>query len=217
MWSWFGGGAAAKKNAPKNAIINLREQLDMLSKREKHLEQQVAEQNAIARKHASTSKQLAFAALKRKKVHEKALENTQNQIATLEQQIYSLESATLNSETLRVMKDAGQAMRTINGGINIDKVEETIEEIRESAAVANEIGEAITRVNLGYEYDEDDIAKEFEELEQEMLDDKMIGAPVVPVNQVGNGEKGKTPVHVSKQEEDEEEELKKLQAEMMMS
>ena len=57
MWSWFGGGAATKKNAPKNAIINLREQLDMLSKRERHLEQQVAEQDAVARKNVSTNKQ----------------------------------------------------------------------------------------------------------------------------------------------------------------
>lgn len=56
MWGWFGGGAAAKKNAPKNAIINLREQLDMLSKRERHLEQQIAEQDAIARKNVATNK-----------------------------------------------------------------------------------------------------------------------------------------------------------------
>ena len=57
MWGWFGGGAAAKKNAPKNAIISLREQLEMLSKRERHLEQQVAEQDAVARKNVSTNKQ----------------------------------------------------------------------------------------------------------------------------------------------------------------
>jgi len=56
MWGWFGGGAAAKKNAPKNAIINLREQLDMLTKRERHLEQQIADQDAAARKNISTNK-----------------------------------------------------------------------------------------------------------------------------------------------------------------
>ena len=56
MWGWFGGGAAAKKNAPKNAIINLREQLDMLTKRERHLEQQIADQDAIARKNVSINK-----------------------------------------------------------------------------------------------------------------------------------------------------------------
>jgi len=217
MWSWFGGGAAAKKNAPKNAIINLREQLEMLSKRERHLEQQVAEQDAIARKNVSTNKQIARAAILRKKAHEKSLLNTQNQITTLEQQIHTLEAATLNFETLRVMKDAGQAMKAVHGGMDIDKVEETMENIRESAAVVSEIGDAITRVNFGLEIDEEDIAREMEDLEQEILDKKIIGAPVVPVSQVGSGEKGKTAVHESREEDDEEAELRKLQADMMMS
>lgn len=56
MWSWFGAGGQAKKDAPKNAILSLRQQLDMLQKREKYLENQMAEQDAVARKHISTNK-----------------------------------------------------------------------------------------------------------------------------------------------------------------
>lgn len=57
MWSWFGGGAAQKrKDAPKNAILSLRQQLDMLQKREKHLENQMAEQDVVARKNVSANK-----------------------------------------------------------------------------------------------------------------------------------------------------------------
>ena len=50
-----------KKNAPKTAIINLREQLEILQKREAHLEKQIAEQDALARKHVSTNKNCKFA------------------------------------------------------------------------------------------------------------------------------------------------------------
>lgn len=57
MWSWFGGAAAQKrKDAPKEAILMLREQLDMLKKRENHLDNQIAEQEAAARKHVNTNK-----------------------------------------------------------------------------------------------------------------------------------------------------------------
>lgn len=57
MWGWFGGAAAQqRKDAPKKAILQLRSQLDMLQKREKHLENQMAEQDAIARKNISTNK-----------------------------------------------------------------------------------------------------------------------------------------------------------------
>lgn len=57
MWGWFGGGAAQKrKDSPKNAILGLRSQLDMLQKREKYLQSQIDEQEALARKHVNTNK-----------------------------------------------------------------------------------------------------------------------------------------------------------------
>jgi charged multivesicular body protein 4A/B len=57
VWGWFGGGAAQKKkDSPKNAILDLRSQLDMLQKRERHLMTQMDEQDAIARKNISTNK-----------------------------------------------------------------------------------------------------------------------------------------------------------------
>ena len=57
MWGWFGGQAAQKRrDAPKKAILGLREQLDMLQKRERHLESQMAEADATARKNITSNK-----------------------------------------------------------------------------------------------------------------------------------------------------------------
>jgi charged multivesicular body protein 4A/B len=57
MWSWFGGQSAQKRrDAPKEAILGLRAQLEMLQKREKHLETQIAEQEGIAKKNVTTNK-----------------------------------------------------------------------------------------------------------------------------------------------------------------
>lgn len=57
MWGWFGGASAQKrKDAPKNAILMLRQQLDMLQKREKHLESQMADQDTLARKNLTSNK-----------------------------------------------------------------------------------------------------------------------------------------------------------------
>ena len=58
MWgSWFGGQNAQKrKDAPKKAILDLRQQLDMLQKREKYLETQMAQQDEIARKNVTSNK-----------------------------------------------------------------------------------------------------------------------------------------------------------------
>lgn len=61
MASWgfgslWGGNAAKKKDSTKNAILGLRSTLEMLSKREKHLQNQMDEQDAIARKNVSSNK-----------------------------------------------------------------------------------------------------------------------------------------------------------------
>jgi hypothetical protein len=57
FFSYFGGGAAAKRNnASKEAIVKLRQQLEMLRKREIHTEKQMLEQDAIARKNVTTNK-----------------------------------------------------------------------------------------------------------------------------------------------------------------
>jgi charged multivesicular body protein 4A/B len=63
MFSWFGGSASsqARKDAPKKAILGLRQQLEMLQKREKHLESQIQEQDNIARKNVSSNKAGMFA------------------------------------------------------------------------------------------------------------------------------------------------------------
>lgn len=53
---WFGGGGQAKKEAPKKAILQLRGQLEMLTKREKHLQNQMDEQDNLARKFVSSNK-----------------------------------------------------------------------------------------------------------------------------------------------------------------
>lgn len=56
MWSWFGGGSSQnRKDSPKNAILGLRSQLDMLQKRQTHLENQIADQDAAARKQVAAN------------------------------------------------------------------------------------------------------------------------------------------------------------------
>jgi hypothetical protein len=45
---------------------------------------------------------------------------------TLEREIYSIETANINKETLEAMKNASNAMKHIHGGLTIDKVDQTM-------------------------------------------------------------------------------------------
>jgi hypothetical protein len=116
------------------------------------------------------------------------------------------------------------------------------EDLREQHAIGEEIGEAITQSIGNQGLDEAELDDELEALQQEVLDDKMLHTGQVPVaDQIGrlpsapdtgkfanaprlksdedsrlirSAVKGKAPVIA--EEEDEEEELRKLQAEMAM-
>lgn len=223
MWGWFGGGAAQKrKDTPKNAILGLRAQLEMLQKRERHLQTQIDEQDAIARKNVNTNKNAAKAALRRKKTHEHSLDQTVSQIGTLEQQINAIESANINRETLVAMEKASQAMAQIHGKLTPEKVDETMEKLREHNAMSEEIVAAMTNATIGDYVDDVDLEEELEQLQQEQLDEQMLTTGNVPVSDAVH--KMPTPANTEPQsskkqaveEDDEEAELRKLQAEMAM-
>lgn len=178
---------------------------------------------------------VAKAALRRKKAFEHQLEQTQSQMMTVEREISSIETANINKETLDAMKNAQQAMKTIHGNLTIDKVDQTMEDLREQHAIGEEIAEALTQGSVQTGVDEDELDEELADLQQEELDNKMLKTGTVPVSDqiqrmpnaaVGErkfllfmrDQRNHTDNGAAKrrEEEDEEEELKKLQAEMAM-
>lgn len=167
---------------------------------------------------------MARTALRRKKMHEKNLEGLQGQMDSLESQLNAIESANLNYETMKAMKQGSKALKHIHGNLNIDKVDQTMDEIEEQVALGQEINNAISRPVAGLEMDEEELNDELENLEQEILEEKMVGAGRAPTSALpGATEKSSVPagknrpVAASKEEEEEdseEEELRRLQAEM---
>ena len=64
---------------------------------------------------------------------------------------------------------------------NIDKVDQTMDSIREQMELTNEISDAISNpVNVGIDNDEEELKRELEELEAEKLDEVLIRAQGVP-------------------------------------
>ncbi|CEP63589.1 ESCRT-III subunit protein SNF7 LALA0_S08e06040g [Lachancea lanzarotensis] len=226
MWSYlFGTGATSKnKDAPKKAILDLREHITLLGKKEAHLQSQVTVQEQSARQQlAKNNKVGAKNALKRKKTYESQLVKIQAQMDSLEQQLYSIESANLNLETMKAMKQGASAMKNIHKGMDIDKVDETMDEIREQVELGEEISDAISRpLHAGAEVDEDEIDEELEALAAENVKQEVIPPqklPSVPQDKVREWQPPQKAQGEEQEEEDEEEDederaLRELQAEM---
>lgn len=208
--SWWGGG---KKDSTKDAIVSLRTHIEMLSKREAFYEKKIEEQTKLAKSLVTTNKSAARNALRRKKKHEEELEKTQNQVIMFEQQLGALENANLNKETMKVMKQGAAAMKQINKGMDIDKLDNTMEDMRDQVALHEEISDAISRPLQ--EEDTLDLEQDLEELEQEALDERMVGAGRAPASVLPEVPTGESKDKESEANgEDEDEELKQLEAEM---
>lgn len=221
MWNYlFGGNKQQKKELPKKAIVELREHIQMLNKKRTHLELQISDQDQLARKHLATNKALAKNALKRKKGYEANLLKIENQIDSLETQLTAIEGANLNLETMKAMKQGAQAMKQIHGEYDVDKVETTMDDIREQVELAEEISEAISRPVGGEYVDEDELDEELAALQEEENEAKeqhkqpaaktSVSSPELPEFPTVTRNK---PQAVAEDDEDEEA-LRALQAEM---
>lgn len=127
------------------------------------------------------------------------------------EQVNALESANINQETLQAMKAGSEALKVIHGSMcvlssqpplfhdyillifrpsslhhtfrTIDKVDATMDSIREQMEITNEISNAISNpLVTGNELDEDELKDELAALEQEELNDRLLGADHVPVH-----------------------------------
>jgi len=207
----FGG-----KNEPKNeissseALQKLRENEELLTKKQEHLEKQIEEQLEIAKINGTKNKRASLQALKRKKRLEQQLAQNDGALMTLQNQRQALEDAKANTDIFNVMREAGRALKNTHKDLDIDKVEELVDEIKEQQQIANEISQVISDPRgFGLDADEDELLKELEEIEQEQQARKLIEAdvtlPEVPSHSLVEKEKQKP----SRSKEDEElEELK---------
>lgn len=174
MWNYLFGGPKQKKELPKKAIVELREHILTLTKKAAYLESQVKEQDAVARKNVSTNKNVARLALKKKKKLEGDLLKIGNQIESLETQLNAIESANLNLETMKAMKQGAKAIKQIHSDFDIDKVDETMDDIREQVEASEEISEAISRPLATDYVDEDELDEELAALQEEEVESNLV-------------------------------------------
>lgn len=120
-------------------------------------------------------------------------------LTTIEYQREALENANTNTEVLKIMGGAAKALKAAHNNMDVDKVEDLMDEVREQQQIAEEISNVISNpIGFGQDVDEDELMKELEELEQEELDKQLLetgepaeALPEVPTTDLPAKAKGK--------------------------
>lgn len=132
----------------------------MLLKKQEYYERLIKEQEAIIKANGTKNKKVALAALKKKKRLEKQMETQEGTLTTLEFQREALENANTNTEVLKNMGLAAKALKTVHNSMDVDKVEDLMEDVREQQQMAEEIVNVITdKSAFGQNIDEDELIK----------------------------------------------------------
>ncbi|KAF8639796.1 hypothetical protein AX17_001055 [Amanita inopinata Kibby_2008] len=213
---YFGGRKDPKQSA-RDAIVELRQHVLMIDKKEEYLQKKIEEDLNKARVNAVSNKQVATSALKRKKANEAELQRLSGTRLQLEMQINTLESANLNAQTMAAMKKGSDALKIIHGTLTIERVDATMSAVNEQRELANEIAETISHPAYGaLDIDEDELKAELEELEQEELNERLAEADHVPAHIPSGAQKTTTAPRTVAVEDDEEAQLRELQASLSM-
>ena len=109
-------------------------------------------------------------------MYEQQKQHTQGARFNLETQLLAIENANINMETLKAMKMGSATMKNMHGEMNVDRVDATMDDIREQMDLANEINAAISTPLGGFDMglDEDELEAELEQLEQAEMDRAML-------------------------------------------
>ncbi|KAF3353584.1 hypothetical protein VdG1_08251 [Verticillium dahliae VDG1] len=218
--SWWGGGSNQKQKQAKvkETVLAMKSHVDMLQKKETHLQQQIDQLEADAKAVVGKNRNEALRILKRKNLKQKEYDQTYAARMAMETQQSALDMANLNQEQYRQTTAINEAMKQIGAGISVEKVDDMMESIREQSAMNDEISQAMAAP--AGQLEDEDLEAELEALQEAQLDEAMLNTGSVPVSakikdlpSAANGElKGKA----VPQESEEEAELRKLQAEMAM-
>lgn len=175
----FGKKKAAPPPAqdPTVVIASIRNNLDMLDKREQHIQKRIEQAVVEARaKAAKKDKNGALFCLKRKKLYEQEVSKLQGARITLENQALALESASVNIEVFKTVEAGTKAMKQVRGNIDADKIDDLMDDMAEEKETADQISDAISRPAQDL-FDDEELMNELAELEELELDEQLMAAP----------------------------------------
>lgn len=128
-------------------------------------------------------------------------------MSNIQEMHQKIEEAAMDKMTLDAQKKAAKELKTIYKGTSIEKIEDDMDNIRETIENANDISNALAQ---NFSVDLGDVDDELERLMNEDIEDQILGMKEVPKGKISSGTEKKS---VKQEEEEDDEEFKKLEAE----
>jgi charged multivesicular body protein 4A/B len=192
FFGFFGKKTNKNKDAEKgksggtaDIINNLRDQVDMLDKRNNAILKRIDAAVLTAKqKMEKKDKNGALIALKKKKLYEAEIEKNQGIQLVLENQIYSLEGATMQKNIVDALAMGNKSIKKLNTELSPEKIDALMDDIQEETDNFKAINEAMSQP-LQQIYNDDELLEELDELEADRITEDMSSVGDLP-NTIGD-------------------------------
>ena len=214
-----------KKDPPVNVvdtIQKLKEQVIILEKRNKCVEQKTATLMTEIKQVAKTNQQKALLLLDKKKTYDEEIHKNDCSCILLEKQIAALESSIINKQVTDTLRDGNLFVKKVQKTMNIDNIEDLMDDIKETADTQKTISEIFSN-QVQDIYEDEDLLNELNQIVNEeeqkpqpqQKQQPSYHFPNVPVeNQVTKNQLVENQL-VENQLEEDEKELIQLQQSLM--
>eukprot|EP01130_Rhizamoeba_saxonica_P003516 TRINITY_DN147_c0_g1_i3.p1 TRINITY_DN147_c0_g1~~TRINITY_DN147_c0_g1_i3.p1 ORF type:complete len:218 (-),score=57.63 TRINITY_DN147_c0_g1_i3:29-682(-) len=180
MMNLFGRAKQQPKSDTPQVLKNMRDQLNVLEKRQQYIEKKMLEEVNRARKLVkSNNRKGAILCLKRKRMLDKQAQQIMGAIMTIETQLMTIEGHTTNLLAMQSMRMATNTLRDLNNGMDIDDIADTFDDIQDQMEIAQEIGDVIGQ-DIGMDYDTQDLESELDFIINEQIEQELMGLTPVP-------------------------------------
>jgi len=196
----------AQQNQPSQqdmTILKLKNAQDRLLAQKKAIQKNADKAYEEAKQHiANKNKERAMFALKRRKLYETYLRDTENQYAILQKSILDVESAIMTSNYLEVLKSANDLIKEIDVAKQMETIQEIGMDIKERENQTKEFN------RLFEEHHIDDVDDLYNQFAQEIFEEDVnkINNEPLKADKQANIISEESQVEVRKEEQQEEQE-----------
>lgn len=215
--------SASSANKTVEAIQKLGETEELLIKRRNLIEKKIDQETERAKDFTkANNKRAALQCLKKRKLYESQLESVENNIMRVNEQQMMLENQRTTVETVSALSNAAKASKQTMHEMKVDDVDQVLDNINEQNEAMEQINAAMGQpIGPSADIDEDDLEKEFMDMQAEQLDEELLEPAAVPSTRIRQQEQPMPSVpagraKVAPKLTPEEEELEALQAEMAL-
>lgn len=178
-------------------VLKLKAVQDRLLAQKKALSNNADKAQAEAKQHiANKNKERAMFSLKRKKLYDQYLTDTENQYAIVQKSIMDVESAIMTSTYVEVLKNTNDLIKEIESAGHLEQIQEIGADIREREERTREFNKLFEENNVG---EVDDLFRQFEQEVEDEDTVKHVPAKKQEVPRI------KEPQHHKEEQQEEEE------------